>query len=368
MIWRIDWKELHRFIGEVFVKLGVPAADARVCADVLICSDLHGIESHGIGRLKMYFDRIRAGIQFAHTDIEVVSDSDATAVWDGRHGMGHVIGHRAMHVAIDKARRFGLGSVAVRNSTHYGIAGYYAKLAAENDMVGMTFTNARPSIAPTFAVSPMLGTNPICLGAPSDMDFPFLFDAATSIAQRGRIEMKNRAHEDMPAGWAIDSEGNPATDTARLLNDLVAAKAALLPLGGASELLGGHKGYGLATMVEILSAALQNGSYLHDLHGWKDGKQVPYCLGHFFLAIDIAHFIDPAIFRRITGDIMRQLRQADRVPGEERVYVAGEKEWLSEQRVRSEGVPVNEELAANIQTMQRELGIDYPRFETKTEA
>ncbi len=352
--------ELHRFIQEVFVRLGVPADDALTCANVLILSDLHGIESHGIGRLKMYFDRIRQGIQQPVTNITVVSDRDAAAVWDGNHGMGHVIGHSAMRLAMDKARRYGLGSVVVRNSTHYGIAGYYAKMAANEDMVGITFTNARPSIAPTFSVTPMLGTNPICMGAPSDMDFPFLYDAATSITQRGKIEVLDRAHKPTPAGWAINENGEQTTDTSRLLEDLVRKTAALLPLGGAGELLGGHKGYGLATMVEILCAALQDGSYLHDLHGKKDGKPAPYCLGHFFLAINVAHFVQPEVFRRITGDIMRQLKAAQPAPGCGAIYVAGEKEYQSEQQVRRQGVPVNAELAANIRAMQRELGITWP--------
>jgi LDH2 family malate/lactate/ureidoglycolate dehydrogenase len=350
-------EQIERFSIEVLTKLGVPQDDAEVCAKVLIASDLRGIESHGIGRLKMYFDRIREGIQFANTHIDVLSDRAACATWDGNHGMGHVIGTRAMQTAIDKARQYGLGSVAVRNSTHYGIAGYYASMAVNQGMIGISYTNARPSIAPTNSNFPMLGTNPICFGAPSDLPYPFLYDAATSITQRGKIEVLAREGLTTPEGWACDTEGHCETDTKRLLNELVTGEAALLPLGGIDETAGSHKGYGLATMVEILCAALQNGSYLMGLLGFKDGKKVPYSLGHFFLAINIEFFTDPADFRRITGDIMRQLQNAPRIPGRNRIYVAGEKEYENEIRVRREGVPIIPELQKDIEIMQNALSI-----------
>ena len=176
----------------------------------------------------------------------------------------------------------------MRNSTHYGIAGYYVLMATKENMMGLTVTNARPSIAPTFGVEPMLGTNPVTFGAPSDMEFPFVIDCATSISQRGKIEYLDRAEKPTPEGWAIDQEGKPHTETKQLLKDLVARTAALLPLGGAGETLGGHKGYGYGTMVEILSASLQGGSYMKDLLGFDEhGKRVPYKLGHFFLAMNI---------------------------------------------------------------------------------
>ncbi len=350
---------LQAFMIKVFTKLGVPEDEAAICAEVLITSDLHGIESHGIGRLKMYFDRIREGILKPETDIDVIRDKGATAVWDGNHGMGHVIGKRAMLKAIEKAGNYGVGIVTVRNSSHYGIAGYYAKLAIERDMIGITFTNARPSIAPTFGTTPMLGTNPICFGAPSDMDFPFLFDAATSISQRGKIEVLDREEKETPYGWAIDANGEPYTDTPRLLVDLIKKDAALVPLGGIGELMGGHKGYGLATMVEILCASLQSGAFLKDLRGFDENeKRIPHALGHFFLAIDVSFFTDVESFRRTTGEIMRQLQSSKLSKGEQRVYVAGEKEYENEIRVRKEGVPIIPNLRKNILIIQKELGLE----------
>ena len=354
---------LIRFMQEVFMKLGVPEEDARICADVLIASDLRGIDSHGVGRLKMYYDRIKDGIQFSKTNFQIVKETTTTATVDGGHGMGHVIGYRAMEMAIKKAKAYGLGAVAVRNSTHYGIAGYYVLMAIKANMMGLTVTNARPSIAPTFGVEPMLGTNPVTFGAPSDLAFPFVIDCATSITQRGKIEYLDRAEQPTPEGWAIDQDGNPHTDTQKLLKDLVVDQAALLPLGGAGELLGGHKGYGYGTMVEILSAALQDGSYLKALLGFDEQrKKVPYKLGHFFLAINIENFIDVATCKRIIGEIMRGLQNSRKAPGQSRIYVAGEKEYEMEQIRRKEGIPANQNLQKDLRTMQQALGLTEYNF------
>jgi LDH2 family malate/lactate/ureidoglycolate dehydrogenase len=355
---RLPVKDLQEFMTTVFTRIGVPPQDAAICSEVLIASDLKGIESHGIGRLKMYYDRIQAGIQNPITKIDVIKDKYATAVWDGNHGMGHVIAKKAMQTSIDKAAQFGLGCVAVRNSTHYGICGFYAEMATKQDMIGITFTNARPSICPTNGVSPLLGTNPICFGAPTDLAYPFLYDAATSISQRGKVEQYAREEKDTPIGWAIDLDGKPYTDTSRLLVDLVKQKASMLPIGGTEEVTGSHKGYGLGTMVEILCAALQDGSFLNALLGQDEqGKPAPYCLGHFFLAINIDFFTDIESFKKTTGAICRELQNSQLFPGKTRIYVAGEKEYELEQQVRREGVPIIPNLEKAIQVMQRELNL-----------
>ena len=355
---RIPVEKIYNLMVEVFTKLGVPNDEAIICADVLIESDLRGIESHGVGRLKMYYDRIKAGIQYANTKIDVIKDFAAIAVWDGNHGMGHVISKLAMQSAIDKAKEFGIGCVTVRNSTHYGICGYYAKMACEQNMVGITMTNARPSIAPLFGVSPMLGTNPICFGAPSDKEYDFIYDAATSISQRGKVEVYGRAEKPTPEGWAIDEEGKTYTDTKQLLIDLVDGKASMIGLGGMEEESGGHKGYSLAVMVEILSAALQAGSFMHQLHGWEDGKRVPYKLGHIFLAMDIEKFTDVDDFKRITGEIMVQLQNSKKRPDKDRIWIAGEKEHYTELEIREKGIVVNPGLQKNLVTMINELNLD----------
>lgn len=354
---------LQKFMYEAFMRLDVPEADACIAAEILITSDLRGIESHGIGRMKMYYDRIRQGMQFPVTNFEIIRESPTTAVIDGHHGMGQIIGYRAMSLAIEKARKFGMGSVAVRNSSHFGIAGYYPLMAVKENMIGMTVTNARPSIAPTFGVRPMLGTNPIAFGAPSDEEFPFLFDAATSITQRGKLEVLSRKKKPTPAGWVTGPQGNTLTETDFILSSFANESAALLPLGGAGEELAGHKGYGLATMVEILSASLQSGAFLWELIGFDaQGNRRPNMLGHFFMAIDVAAFTDPDDFKKSTGEILRQLRASTLQPGQKRIFSAGEKEYFNEIRVRQNGVEVLPDLQQDIKTIERELGLTGYNF------
>jgi LDH2 family malate/lactate/ureidoglycolate dehydrogenase len=354
----VPHKVIEQFMVDVFEGLGTPSGDARICADVLIAADLKGIESHGVGRLKYYYDRIRAGVQVTKTEIEVVRETETTAVLDGHHGMGHVIAYRAMRLAMTKARRYGLGGVAVRNGTHYGIAGYYPLMAATEGMMGLSVTNARPAIAPTFGAEPMLGTNPIAFAAPSDQGFPFCFDAATSISQRGKIEVAARAEKPVPEGVVVDAQGQSLIDPNRILERLGQASAAFLPLGGAGEELAGYKGYDLATMVEILSASLSGGVFMKDLLGLApDGSRRPYMLGHFFLALDIEHFIPLETSRRITGAIMRALQASRKAPGQERIYVAGEKEHELEQQILATGIPINLSLRRDLYTMQDELGL-----------
>jgi L-2-hydroxycarboxylate dehydrogenase (NAD+) len=359
----IPVETLQSFIRDVFLASGLDKNDAEICADVLITSDLRGIESHGIGRLKMYYDRLKSGQIIKNTQFELIRESPTTAVVDAHHSIGMVIGSRSMQLAIDKARKFGMGSVAVRNSTHFGIDGYYALMAIKNDMIGMSFTNARPSIAPTFGVQPMLGTNPIAFGAPSDEDCPFIFDGATSIIQRGKVEIASREEKPLQEGYVINQKGESVTDPDYILQALTKDQAALLPLGGAGEQYGGYKGYDLATMVEILSASLQGGSFLHGLSGVdSNGKPTYHRLGHFFMAIKIENFIDLSEFKKITGGIIRDLRNSTKEPGAARIYTAGEKEFDNEKIIRKQGVPVIPNLQKEFKTMQAELGLSQYQF------
>jgi LDH2 family malate/lactate/ureidoglycolate dehydrogenase len=205
----------------------------------------------------------------------------------------------------------------------------------------------------------MLGTNPIAFAAPSDMEYPFWFDAATSIAQRGKIEVAARAEKPVPEGWVVDDKGEPLTEPGQILEAFDQARAALLPLGGAGESLAGHKGYGLATIVEILSASLSGGAFMKDLRGFaEDGSRRPFMVGHFFLAIDIEHFVPLELSKQITGGIMRNLQNARKAAGQERIYVAGEKEYEKEKIVRERGVPVNRNLRRELQTMRDALDIE----------
>lgn len=360
----IDLKSAEQFVTDVFAALGVPRREAAVCADVLICSDRRGIDSHGLNRVKpIYYDRIKSGILSPVTRFEITRETPSTAVVDGHNGMGHVIGKRCMHMAIRKARKVGIGAVAARNSTHFGIAGYYVIMAADAGMIGICCTNARPSIAPTFGVENMLGTNPLTFGMPTDEAFPFVLDCATSITQRGKIELYERTGRNCPAGWAIGNNGKPMTDSRRILKDLTEDTAALTPLGGPGEDMAGYKGYGYATVVEILSAALQSGSFMKALTGMADGRKVPIPIGHFFLAMDVRAFTDLAVFKKNTGDILRALRASKKAPGHKRIYTAGEKEHLASIERSRTGIPLPPSVQDDLVKMRDELGLLQYRFE-----
>jgi LDH2 family malate/lactate/ureidoglycolate dehydrogenase len=357
--------QIESFMIDVFKSIGVPENDARICADVLITADKRGIDSHGTGRLKtIYYDRIvKQKIQQPVTEIEIVRNKAATAVVDGHHGMGMVISKRCMEMAIEKARTYGLGMVVARNSTHYGFAAYYPIMACDAGMIGLTGTNARPSIAPTHGVENMLGTNPMVFGIPTDEDFPFTNDYATSIIQRGKIEQYEREGRDCPPGLVIGRDGQTKIDSVQILKDLVSGEAALAPIGGLSEETGGHKGYGFATVVELLSATLQQGAFLKQLSGLaEDGTRKPYALGHFFLAIDVEHFCDLVDFKKTAGDILRQLRASQKAPGADRIYTCGEKEHLAWLDRKDKGVPVNDALQKQLIAMRDEQNLTQYKF------
>lgn len=360
----VDWKTITDFVVDAFKGYGIPEEDAKVCAAVLLESDKRGIESHGVNRFKpIYLDRIKAGIQNPVTNFEIVKETKTTAVVDGHDGMGQVIGVKSMNMAIEKAKEYGMGMVVARNSTHYGIAGYYATMASQAGCIGITGTNARPSIAPTFGVENMLGTNPLTFGMPTDEEFPFVLDCATSITQRGRIEYYSRIGKSTPSGMVIGRDGQPQTNSDQILSDLNTGKAALAPLGGIGEELAGYKGYGYATVVEILSAALQQGNFLRALTGiGEKGEKVPFHLGHFFIAIDTEAFMGLDSFKKTCGDILRDLRGSVKAPGEEHIYTAGEKEYLVWQERKNSGVPINDAVQKELIKIRDELGLSQYRF------
>ncbi|CUX70349.1 putative oxidoreductase YjmC [Clostridium sp. C105KSO15] len=360
----VDWKTITDFVVDAFKGYGIPEEDAKVCAAVLLESDKRGIESHGVNRFKpIYLDRIKAGIQNPVTNFEIVKETKTTAVVDGHDGMGQVIGVKSMNMAIEKAKEYGMGMVVARNSTHYGIAGYYATMASQAGCIGITGTNARPSIAPTFGVENMLGTNPLTFGMPTDEEFPFVLDCATSITQRGRIEYYSRIGKSTPSGMVIGRDGQPQTNSDQILSDLNTGKAALAPLGGIGEELAGYKGYGYATVVEILSAALQQGNFLRALTGiGEKGEKVPFHLGHFFIAIDTEAFMGLDSFKKTCGDILRDLRGSVKAPGEDHIYTAGEKEYLVWQERKNSGVPINDAVQKELIKIRDELGLNQYRF------
>lgn len=357
---KVSFKVLHQFMVDVLMKNDVPKSDAEICAEVLLESDKRGIDSHGVNRFKaIYIDRIKRGILHPITNMEVIKDFKATAVIDGHDGMGMVISKKAMDMAIEKAKVYGIGMVSVRNSSHYGIAGYYATMATDEDLIGLTGTNARPSIAPTFGVENMLGTNPLTVGFPSNDDFPFVLDAATSIIQRGKIEFYDKNDLDTPKGMVIDRDGEDLTDSKAILKKLKTGEAALNPLGGKGEKLAGYKGYGYATIVEVLSSALQMGNFMKNVtEKDEEGNPRPYSLGHFFIAIDPEAFMGKDAFKTIVSEILSELRNSKKAKDQKRIYTAGEKEYLARME-RKDGLVLNDVLKEEFNHLAKEYGLDY---------
>ena len=340
-----DWKTLHDFMIDAFKGVGVPAEDCEIVVDVILESDRRGIESHGCNRFKpIYIDRIEAGIQNPVTNFEIVKETPTTAVVDGHDGMGQVIGYKSMEMAIKKAKEYGMGMVAVRNSCHYGIAGYYASMAAKAGCIGI-----------------ISGKVPLTIGIPTDEDFNFVIDCATSITQNGKIEYYARIDEPVHPGTVIDINGNPVEgDAGEALKKIRNGTAALTTLGGIGEALGGYKGYGYAMVIELLSAALQDGNYGKMLDGKdENGNLVPYHLGHFFIAIDTDHFLGEEQTRKKAGEIIRSVRASKKAPGHDHIFSAGEKEYNVWLQRKDSGVPINESVQAEMNKVRDDLKLNY---------
>ena len=360
----VDWKLVNDFMVDVFEKYGVPREDAKICADVLLESDRRGIESHGCNRFKpIYLDRIKKGTLLPKTEIEIVKETPTTIVMDAHDGMGMVASHKMMELLIEKAKTYGMAGGTIFNSTHYGIAGYWTTMAEKAGMIGITGTNARPSVAPTFGVEPMMGTNPLTFTMPTDEEFPFNFDCATCIVQNGKIEYYARSGKPTPEGCVVNDKGETMTDSAEILKEMRAGHAALLPLGGPGEATAGYKGYGFTTIVEILSAALAGGPFMKDLTGVSpDGKPQMYHLGHFFFVINPEFFMGLDTFKKTSGEILRGLRASEKAPGAERIYTAGEKEYLSWQYRKDKGVPMGESIQKEFIQLRDECGLTQYKF------
>ena len=357
----VSWDLMNEFLISAFQGYGVPEKDAIICADVLLESDRRGIESHGCNRFKpIYIDRIINGTLLPNTNIEILKETPTTVVMDAHNGMGMVASHKMMEMLIEKAKKCGMAGGAIRNSTHYGIAGYWTTMASKEGLIGITGTNARPSIAPTFGVENMLGTNPLTFSLPTDEEFPFCLDCATSIVQRGKIEYYARNGKDTPAGMVISQSGSTLTDSEQILKDLVKGNAALTPLGGMGEEMAGYKGYGYATIVEILSAALAGGKFMKALTGInEEGNPQMYHLGHFFFVVNPEAFMGLDVFKKTAGDICRALRASQKAPGNERIYTAGEKEYLIWMERKDKGVPVGEAVQREIIEVRDKLNLPF---------
>lgn len=359
---RVGAEQLQQFCLEVFERVGVDAEDARITAEVLVAADVRGIASHGVAHLRRYVDGLRAGTISAQPAERVVIETMTTATIDAGAGLGPPVSQRAMRKAIAKADEAGVGFVAVRNSNHYGIAGYYAMLALAQDCIGLALTNASPRVVPTFGRRALFGTNPIAVAIPAADERPLVLDMATSTVAQGKLEIADQLDKPIPLGWAVDSDGRPTTDARRALDELKrGAGAGLLPLGGAGELMGGHKGYGLALVVEVLSAVLSGAAFATATYPrTREGHPLPANLGHFFGAWRIDGFRPAHEFKADVDALQRLLKSSPPAEGAQRIYLPGEKEFEAEAHHRRTGVALNPVVAGELRSLASELGVAVP--------
>jgi L-2-hydroxycarboxylate dehydrogenase (NAD+) len=345
---RVDHRKLRRFVASSFEKLGVPKEDAEIAANALVQADLRGVDTHGVIRFSpnaWYVKWLGEGSMTARPKMRVISESATTALIDGDRGMGMVIGHRAMEMAIEKAKSAGVAMVGVRNSRHYGMSAYYGMMALAHDMIGIAMTNASRQVVPTFGREARFGTNPMCFAVPADRELPFVLDMATTTAAAGKLELAARLGKAIPGGWALDENALQTTDPR------MAQKARrLLPLGGSRE-SGSHKGYGLAILVEILCGVLTG--TLTALNANQDPR------GHFFGAIRVDAFRPVAEFKRDMDRLIAELRSTPPVAGQERVYVAGEIEFETAQERAEHGIPLHDSVLKGLRGVSELVGVPY---------
>jgi len=345
--------DLKRFVAAVLTKVGVAPADAEIVGDVLVAADMRGIESHGVARLESYYvSRLRSGKMEKAPNVTTVRETDTSILIDAGNGLGHPAAKRTMEAIIAKAEKNGAAFGAVRNSNHYGIAGYYAMMGLAHDLIGMASTNSVRYGAPTYGRDIMLGTNPLAFAVPAQNEPAFVLDFATTTVPRGKLEVYNRKNKPLNPGWAIDEHGNETLDPQ------VALKGALLPLGGFGVDNGGHKGYGLGLLVDIFCGVLSGGKFGNETPRPSDGP-MPGAISHWFAAFRIDGFRDAADFKRDMDKELRDFKTSAKVPGQDRIYVAGEIEYEKTLFTRKTGVPVHVKVWDGLEKLAGELGIPF---------
>ncbi|MBA4385557.1 MAG: malate dehydrogenase [Anaerolinea sp.] len=345
-------EDLKNYIIRYFVRWDVPAEDAAIAADVLLSADARGVDSHGMIRLNSYYgSRIRKGLINPLSPSTILKETPTTLAIDGNNGLGHPLGVKAMQHCIEKASTIGLAFATVRNSNHYGIAGYYAMMALPHDMIGISFTNSGPLVAPTHGRKAMLGTNPIAVAVPALSQRPFVLDMATSIVPIGRVTVYQKEGKPIPSGWGVDQTGSITQDPA-----LVISGGALMPLGG-PEILRGYKGYGLALMVDIFSGVLAGSGFGENVSGSSSGSAAR--VGHFFAAVKIEAFRELDGFKKDMDELLTQLKESPKAEGEDRIYIHGEKEFENADRSAIEGVSLSETTVTILKKTGLEDGVEF---------
>lgn len=351
-------ERLWQVAYHVFMKMGCREADARTATDVLLSADLRGIDSHGLARLSGYVRLWEAKRINAAPALRMTHESPSTAVVDGDGGLGLVVAPYAMNIAIQKAKQCGTGWVAVKNSNHFGIAGYHAMMALEHDMIGMAMTNASPLVAPTFSVERLLGTNPICVAIPAGEQPPFVADFATTTAANGKLEILQRKNQDAPLGWIQTENGQPSSNP----NELKSG-GALLPLGSDRD-HGSHKGFCLGAWVDIFSAVLSGANYGPWVPPFVSFLSPPADpvgegIGHFFGAMRVDAFRPKEEFKQHMDNWITRFRSAQTVDGQERVIIPGDPERESEHERTKNGIPLNEKVVTDLKELCAKLGVPF---------
>jgi L-2-hydroxycarboxylate dehydrogenase (NAD+) len=352
------YQKLFDFTSRVFEAMGCNAKDAALATEVLLSADLRGIDSHGVARLSGYVRLWEVKRINAAAEMRIVHETPSTAVIDGDSGLGLVVAPYAMQVAIEKAKQVGTGWVSVQNSNHFGIAGYHAMMALQNDMIGMAMTNASPLVAPTFSIERLLGTNPICVAIPAGEEPAFVADLATTTAANGKLEILQRKNQETPTGWVQDKDGLPSTNAHALKTG-----GALLPLGGDRE-HGSHKGYALGAIVDIFSAVLSGANYGPWVPPFPAYVPMPTempgkGIGHFFGAMRVDAFRPADEFKQHMDKWIRRFRSAKTVNGEEKVLIPGDPEREMEENRIKAGVPILDVVEEDLKSLGNKMGIMF---------
>ncbi len=353
----VSEERLFQFTKSILMGMGCPEDEAHLGADVLLSADLRGVDSHGVARLSGYVRLYEKGRLNPTPNIKVVHETPSTAVVDGDAGLGLVVGPKAMDIAIEKALNVGTGWVAVRNSNHYGIAGYHAMKALEKDCIGFSFTNASPLVSPTFGKERLLGTNPICVAIPANKQPPFVLDMATTTAANGKLEVLQRKNEDAPMGWLADADGKVITDSHGLKKG-----GSMLPLGG-DRTHGSHKGYGLGALVDILSGVLSGANYgpwVPPFVSFIDPleEKVGDGLGHFFGAMRIDAFRPAAEFKSHMDNWIERFRNSTPIEGQERVLIPGDPEREMTEKRKKEGLHLLPAVVKDLQSLGKQYEVE----------
>lgn len=349
---------LEDFTKEVFMYFGIPEADASLASEVLALSDLRGIDSHGVARLHTYYEMLTMGRIKAHPNLKIVREKPSTATVDGDNGLGLVIGPKANAIAMEKAEKVGSGWVSVCNTNHYGIAGYYVLQALEKDLIGWAMTNTSKVVAPLWGKERMLGTNPIAIAFPGFEEPPIVIDFATSTAALGKVEIAQREKKSIPTGWCIDADGNESTSFDAIVNG-----GALLPLGSDKD-HGGHKGYCLTAMVDILTGVLSGanwGPFTPPFTLWQQTPtySVGKGIGHFFGAMDIEGFIDKNEFKKQIDVWIRTFRKTQPAPGTNGPIIPGDPEREAAMIRKEKGIPLLKPVVDDLVDISKNTGIEF---------